>query len=155
MSRRSVFLFVFVALAALLAALWLRRRHERAPDEAKTPESASTRPSPAGTNAGTLSTTPASTPLSRSGPEEVPLHGLRLLTEETARSRGWVPRSMDAEVEEGKRVAAKLSKDEVQVLAEPIAGVTGSQSGLLRAARVAGAAQISHGRTGRHPPRAA
>ena len=37
-----------------------------------------------------------------------------------------------------KYVAAKLSRDEVQVLAEPIAGVTGSESVLLRAARLVG-----------------
>ena len=37
-----------------------------------------------------------------------------------------------------KYVAAKLTRDEVQVVAEPIAGVTGSQSGLLRASRGGG-----------------
>jgi len=37
-----------------------------------------------------------------------------------------------------KYVAAKLTRDDVQVLAEPIAGVTGSESGLLRAVHVAG-----------------
>jgi prepilin-type N-terminal cleavage/methylation domain-containing protein len=37
-----------------------------------------------------------------------------------------------------KYVAAKLTRDEVQVLGEPIAGVTGSESVLLRAARLVG-----------------
>ena len=42
-----------------------------------------------------------------------------------------------------KYVAAKLTRDEVQVLAEPIAGVTGSESGLLRAARLAGGGGVN------------
>ena len=42
-----------------------------------------------------------------------------------------------------KYVAGKLSRDEVQVLAEPIPGVTGSESGLLRVVHVPGGSGVN------------
>src|SRR5689334_2288739 len=67
-------------------------------------------------------------------------------------SNGAFPDNMDDVLRVGdlpmardgfKFVAAKLTRDEVQVLAEPIAGVTGSESGLLRVVYVPGGAGVN------------